>query len=66
MKQFCALAVAALAGTAWPCIGNAEILAMLNYESKTADALKSFKTPVPGQTRTEGIAVIDVDPASKT
>jgi hypothetical protein len=66
MKQFCALAVAALAGTAWPCIGNAEILAMVNYESKTADALKSFKTPVPGQTRTEGIAIIDVDPASKT
>ena len=30
---------------------------MLNYESKTADALKTFKTPVPGQTRTEGIAV---------
>jgi hypothetical protein len=64
MKRFCALAVTALAGLAWPCIGHAEILAMLNYESKTADALKSYKTPVPGQTRTEGIAVIDVDPAS--
>jgi hypothetical protein len=37
---------------------------MLNYESKPADALKAFKSPVPGQTRTEGIAVIDVDPAS--
>jgi DNA-binding beta-propeller fold protein YncE len=48
----------------WPCAGNAEILALLNYESKTAEALKAFKHPVPGQTRQEGIAVIDVDPAS--
>jgi len=43
---------------------HAEILAMLNYESKSADALKAFKSPVPGATRTEGIAVIDVNPAS--
>ena len=43
---------------------NAEILAMLNYESKPADALKAFKNPVPGQTRQEGIAVVDVDPTS--
>jgi DNA-binding beta-propeller fold protein YncE len=63
VKQLCALAVA-VSGFAWPCIGNAEILAMLNFESKTADALKSYKAPVPGQTRTEGIAIIDVDPAS--
>ena len=66
MKRFYAIAMAAIAGFAWPGIGNAEILAMLNYESKTPDALKAFKTPVPGQTRTEGIAVIDVDPASPT
>jgi DNA-binding beta-propeller fold protein YncE len=43
---------------------DAEILAMINYESKPADALKAFKSPVPGQIRQEGIAVIDVDPAS--
>src|SRR5262245_53096479 len=43
---------------------HAEILALLNYESKSAEALKAFKSPVPGQTRTEGIAVIDVNPAS--
>jgi DNA-binding beta-propeller fold protein YncE len=49
---------------AWPCAGNAEILAMLNYESKPADALKAFKSPVPGQTRQEGIAIIDLNPAS--
>ena len=41
MKRFCALAVTVFAGFAWPCAGHAEILAMLNYESKTADALKS-------------------------
>jgi hypothetical protein len=37
---------------------------MANYESKAADALKAFKHPVAGQTRQEGIAIIDVDPAS--
>jgi hypothetical protein len=56
--------MALLAGLAWPGSSNAEILAMLNYESKSADALKAFKRPVPGSTRTEGIAVVDVDPAS--
>jgi hypothetical protein len=66
MKRFCVVAVAVIAGFSWSGIGNAEILAMLNYESKTPDALKAFKTPVPGQTRTEAIAVIDVDPASPT
>src|SRR5215207_2901603 len=43
---------------------QAEILAMANYESKAPEALKAFKRPVAGQTRQEGIAVIDVDPAS--
>lgn len=44
---------------------HAEILAMANYESKTPEALKSFKHPVPGLTRQEGIAVINVDPQSR-
>jgi hypothetical protein len=66
MKRFCVVAVAVIAGFSCTGIGKAEILAMLNYESKTPDALKAFKTPVPGQTRTEGIAVIDVDPVSPT
>jgi len=56
--------VALITGLGWAASSNAEILAMLNYESKSADALKAFKSPVPGSTRTEGIAVIDVDPAS--
>lgn len=60
-----ALAVAALtASFAWPYAGHTEILAMLNYESKSPDALKAFKSPVPGLNRQEGIAVIDVDPVS--
>src|SRR5215207_2392836 len=63
MKRICVIA-AVVAGFAWPCASGAEILALLNYESKPADALKAFKSPVPGQTRQEGIAVIDVDPAS--
>ena len=45
---------------------SAEILAMLNYESKPPDALKAFRHPVDGQIRREGIAIIDVDPQSKT
>ena len=56
--------VALLAGLGWADSSKAEILAMLNYESKSADALKAFKSPVPGSKRTEGIAVIDVNPAS--
>ncbi len=63
MKRIVIVAVA-IASFAWPCAGNAEILAMLNYESKSADSLKAFKSPVPGQTRQEGIAIIDVDPNS--
>jgi len=63
MKRFGAIAVllgvGLLSSTA-----DAEILAMLNYESKPADALKAFKSPVPGQTRQEGIAIVDVNPAS--
>jgi hypothetical protein len=59
--------VAAIAANfALPGAGNAEILAMLNYESKSPDALKAFKSPVPGQTRQEGIAIIDVEPGSPT
>ena len=62
-----ALLVAAIAANfAWSGAGNAEILAMVNYESKSPDALKAFKSPVPGQTRQEGIAIIDVEPGSPT
>jgi len=42
---------------------RAEILAMMNYESKTPDSLKALKLSGP-QERREGIAIIEVDPAS--
>ena len=63
MKGLFAVAIVGVT-VAWPFAGNAEILAMLNYESKSAEALKAFRSPVPGQTRQEGIAIIDVDPTS--
>src|SRR5437667_921151 len=43
-----------------------QIYAMLNYETKSPESLKVLKTPVPTGERKEGIAVIDVDPNSKT
>jgi DNA-binding beta-propeller fold protein YncE len=45
-------------------ISNAEILALLNYESKPNESLKELKMPFGTQGRKEGIAVIDVDPES--
>lgn len=53
-----ALVMAAGAGSA-----SAEILAMVNYESKTPDQVKSLKLS-GAQERREGIAVLDVDPES--
>jgi DNA-binding beta-propeller fold protein YncE len=41
-----------------------EILALVIYESKTADALKTFSKPVRGKSRIEAIGVMDVDPQS--
>jgi DNA-binding beta-propeller fold protein YncE len=64
MKRFVVAAVFVGSGLLFPCIADAEVLALLNYESKSADALKAYKSPVPGQTRQEGIAVVDVNPAS--
>src|ERR1044072_7514645 len=48
-----------------PAMARAEILAMLNYETKSADSLKALKNPITPQARREGIAIIDVDPKSK-
>jgi hypothetical protein len=56
----CPVHYAALAFTLMGAVGaQAEILAMANYESKPADALKAFKHPVAGLTRQEGIAIVD-------
>ncbi len=56
--------VAAVA-IAWGGAASAEILAMMNYESKTPDQLKALKLTGPEERR-EGIAIVDVDPASST
>lgn len=47
-----------------PIAGDAEILAMLNYESKPNESLKDLKLPFGTQEREEGIAIMDVDPDS--
>lgn len=44
---------------------QAEILAMMNYESKTEDSLKALKIG-GAQERREGIAIVDVDPESES
>src|SRR4029450_3155938 len=49
-----------------PAVALAQIHAMVNYETKSPESLKALKSPVPPQARKEGIAIIDVDPASKT
>ncbi len=43
---------------------EAEILAMVNYETKSPDSLKALKSPIAPPARKEGIAIIDVDPKS--
>jgi len=45
-----------------PAIASAEILAMMNYESKTEDSIKALKITDAPQSREEGIAIVDVDP----
>jgi DNA-binding beta-propeller fold protein YncE len=65
MKRGALLAIIVLAGAAsLPGGARGEIFALLNYETKSADSLKVLKHPVATGPRREGIAVIDVDPAS--
>jgi DNA-binding beta-propeller fold protein YncE len=45
---------------------SAQIHAMVNYETKSPESLKVLKTPIAAPARKEGIAIIDVDPKSKT
>jgi DNA-binding beta-propeller fold protein YncE len=65
MKSFQAVAVGLALSLLLPATGHAEILAMMNYESKTEDSLKALKLGAPGERR-EGIAIIDVDPGSES
>ena len=63
MKTVCSLLFSCI--VLFPLAGGAEILAMLNYESKPNDSLKDLKMPFGTQGRKEGIAIIDVDPESE-
>lgn len=60
-KLITGLACLLLAVTLSP--ARAEILAMMNYESKTPESLKALKIG-GSQERVEGIAIMDVDPKS--
>jgi DNA-binding beta-propeller fold protein YncE len=62
MKSFTTL-LASIAMVWGSGTASAEILAMMNYESKTPDQVKALKLTGP-QERREGIAIIDVDPES--
>lgn len=59
--------IAALAAGIWAASAltpaQGEILAMVNYESKTEDSLKALKLTGPAE-RSEGILILDVDPES--
>ena len=61
LSMWCATAALAML----PAFAQAEILAMVNYETKSADSLKALKKPLAPGARREGIAIIDVDPKSK-
>jgi len=60
------LAAGAAALALAPAVASGQIHAMVNYETKSAESLKVLKTPVAPGARKEGIAVIDVDPKSKS
>lgn len=67
MKKIAKLSVATAIAAGMALTGpvaQAEILALMNYESKPADALKNYSKPVRGETRIEAIGVMDVDPQS--
>lgn len=61
-RPWCAIAMLAVV----PGAAHAQIHAMANYETKSADSLKALKSPIAAPARKEGIAIIDVDPNSKT
>lgn len=50
---------------AWGSTASAEILAMMNYQSKAPDQVKALKLTGVAERR-EGIAIVDVDPGSET
>ena len=65
MKRIGICVAAAILLALAPLTASAHILAMVNYESKTEEGLHAHGIKDHGD-RKEGIAVIDVDPESKT
>jgi DNA-binding beta-propeller fold protein YncE len=66
MKTMTKIVVGAIAALVlMPNVARAEILAMLNYESKTEDSLKALQIQGAARERREGIAVMDIDPSSE-
>ena len=53
-------ATVSLMGTA----ALAEIVGLVNYETKSADSLKVLKRPIAAPDRKEGLAVVNLDPSS--
>jgi DNA-binding beta-propeller fold protein YncE len=47
-------------------VAYGEILGLVNYETKSAESLKTLKRPIASPARKEGLAVIDLEPGSKT
>jgi DNA-binding beta-propeller fold protein YncE len=44
----------------------AEILGLVNYETKSAESIKVLKRPIAAPAREEGLALIDLEPGSAT
>lgn len=66
MSRLSLAMVAAVSLAMLPSGARAQIHAMVNYETKSPESLKVLKSPVAPAARKEGIAIIDVDPKSKT
>jgi len=66
MSRLSLAMVAAVSLVLLPSGARAQIHAMVNYETKSPESLKVLKSPVAPAARKEGIAIIDVDPKSKT
>ena len=67
VRKFTTLVVAGVAALALGLTGSAvaEIIGMVNYETKSAESLKVLKRPIAPPARNEGLALIDMDPNSK-
>ena len=68
-QTIAALLVAGVAMVTLALTGRAafgEILGLMNYETKSADSLKTLKRPIAAPARKEGLAVVDLEPGSRT